>query len=121
MLDLNTIMIGTHQPKSLGEFYSKVFDKDPDWADGGWIGFEVGKVNFTIGEHSEVKGPSKEPQRIIINLETPDVKKEFERIKEAGAKVIKEPYKPSEEYDMWICTFADPDGNYFQLASPWKE
>ncbi|MEX2012822.1 MAG: VOC family protein, partial [Candidatus Levyibacteriota bacterium] len=70
-----------------------------------------------IGEHSGVKGKAKEPQRIIINLETNEVKEEFERIKSVGAKVIKEPY---EMEGAWIATFADPDGNYFQLMTPWK-
>ena len=42
---------------------------------------------------------------------------EFARIKKLGAKVIKEPYEMEK---MWIATFADPDGNYFQLMSPWK-
>jgi predicted lactoylglutathione lyase len=25
------------------------------------------------------------------------------------------------EGEMWIATFADPDGNYFQLMSPWEK
>ena len=128
MLNLNSIMIGTHQPKVLGEFYEKVFGKKPDMQDGGWYGWQIGSTFFNVGEHSEVKGTSKEPQRIIINLETSEVKKEFERIKKTGAKVIKEPYGmsaegksvPDEEGAMLIATFADPDGNYFQLMSPWE-
>ena len=45
------------------------------------------------------------------------MKDEFERIKAAGATVIKEPYEMG---DAWIATLADPDGNYFQLMSPWE-
>ena len=56
--------------------------------EGGWYGWLVGKTFFSIGNHSEVKGKSSEPQRIIVNLETDDVKGHFERIKEAGAEVI---------------------------------
>ena len=63
-------------------------------------------------------GQAKEPQRVILNFETPQVQEEFERVKAAGAKVVKEPY---ELQGMWIATFADPDGNYFQLMSPWEE
>jgi predicted enzyme related to lactoylglutathione lyase len=55
---------------------------------------------------------------VILNFETKEVKDEFERIKGAGATVVKEPY---EIEGMWIATFADPDGNYFQLMSPWEE
>ncbi|OGG09376.1 hypothetical protein A2154_01130 [Candidatus Gottesmanbacteria bacterium RBG_16_43_7] len=71
---------------------------------------------MTVGKHSEIKGVAKEPQRLIINFETNAVKKEFDRIKKLGAKVIAEPYQMM---DSWIATFADPDGNYFQLMSPW--
>lgn len=116
MLNLNSIMIGSHQPKVMIEFYKKVFDKAPDMSDGDWAGWQVGKCFFNIGEHSEVKGKAKEPQRIILNLETSEVKKEFERIKKLDTQVIKEPYEMS---GMWVATFADPDGNYFQLMSPW--
>ena len=38
-------------------------------------------------------------------------------MKGAGATVVAEPYRPDENSEMWIATFADPDGNYFQLAS----
>src|SRR5882724_119169 len=117
MLNLNSLMIGSAKPKELGDFYQKVFDKKPDMEDGGWYGWKVGNIFFSIGEHSEVHGESKEPARIIFNLETKEVKEEFERIKGVGAEVIKEPY---EMQGMWIATFADPDGNYFQLATPWE-
>jgi predicted enzyme related to lactoylglutathione lyase len=118
MLNLNSLMVGTDNPKVMSEFYQKVFDKDPDMVDGDNYGWQVGGCFFGIGEHSEVKGKSKEPSRIIINLETTEVQTEFDRIKEIeGVKVIKEPY---DMQGMMIATFEDPDGNYFQLMSPWE-
>ncbi|KKQ07356.1 MAG: hypothetical protein US19_C0048G0003 [Candidatus Daviesbacteria bacterium GW2011_GWB1_36_5] len=102
----------------MSEFYEKVLGKKADWQAGNWSGYQVGSTHLTIGEHSEVKGGAKEPQRILFNFETDDVKGEFERIKGLGTKVIKEPYAPDEAPEMWIATFADPDGNYFQLMSP---
>ena len=36
----------------------------------------------------------------------------------AGAVVIREPYNFDEYPDYWIATLADPDGNYFQLVTP---
>jgi predicted enzyme related to lactoylglutathione lyase len=32
--------------------------------------------------------------------------------------VVREPYTPDGMDDGYICTFADPDNNYFQLMSP---
>jgi predicted enzyme related to lactoylglutathione lyase len=119
MLNLNSLMIGTENPKEMAEFYEKVFDKKPDMADETYKGWSVGSTFFSIGEHSEVKGKAKEPQRVIFNLETDDIEGEFERIKGIGAEVIKEPYDAGE--GMMIATFADPDGNYFQLMPPWEE
>jgi len=110
-------MLGTRKPKVLADFYEKVLAKKADWSEKGWYGWKMGEVSFSIGEHSEVEGKAKEPQRIIFNLETKKVKEEFDRIKSAGARVIKEPYEMG---GMWIATFADPDGNYFQLMTPWE-
>lgn len=121
MLNLNSIMIGTNQPDVLGAYYEKIFEKKPDMHEGTWYGWQVGSGYFSVGEHSEATGPAKEPFRIICNFETEDVAGEFERIKKTGATVVKEPYAPDEASGMQIATFADPDGNYFQLMSPWKE
>ncbi len=52
----------------------------------------------------------------MLNFSTSDVRGEFERIKGVGAEVIAEPYEPGG--GMLMCSFADPDGNYFQLATP---
>ncbi len=119
MLNLNNIMLGTEDSKKLADFYEKILDKKPDMVDGeNWYGWSIGKTFFSIGNHSEVKGRSREPQRIIMNFETKDVKEEFERIEKLGAKVVKEPYDMG---GAWIATFEDPDGNYFQLMTPWEE
>lgn len=114
-------MVGSQKPKELAEFYEKVLDKKVDWSDGEWFGFKVGESFITIGPHSEVSDKAKEPQRMFLNYYTKEVKKEFERVKEIeGAKVVKEPYSPDES-KMMIATLEDPDGNYFQLATPWEE
>ncbi len=105
------------QPKVLAKFYEKVFGKKPDMEEGGYYGWLVGKTFFTVGEHSEAKGKAKEPARIMFNFETKEVKEEFERIKKiTGTTVVKEPYEMG---GHWITTLADPDGNYFQLMTPW--
>lgn len=112
-----TFTVFSEDPKKLSEFYKKVFQKDTDMAGGGFYGFAVGKSFIGFGPHSKVKGKNKTPERMFYNFEAADVKGEFKRIKDLGAKVIAEPYRMEE---TWIATFADPDGNYFQLMSPWK-
>jgi len=117
-LNLNSIMLGTSQPQVLGEFYEKVLGRPADMSEeGGWYMWQVGNCSLSIGEHSEVNGQSKEPARIILNFETKLVKEEFDRLKNAGITVIKEPYEMG---GGWIATLADSDGNFIQLMTPWE-
>ncbi len=121
-LNLNNIMLGSEDSTRLAEFYASVLGApDPDWSDeaNGWFGFQAGEGSLAIGPHSEVKGKNQQPGRIMLNFSTPDVKGEFERIKAVGAEVVAEPYEPGGG-GMLMCTFADPDGNYFQLVTPWS-
>lgn len=121
MLNFNSILISSENAKPLAEFYEKVFQKKPEMDDGGYIGFLVGTGFITIGPHDKVKGKNPGPERVLFNLETDDVKGEYERIKNLGAKTVAEPYNPGGVKDMWIATLADPDGNYFQLVTVWDE
>lgn len=117
MLNLNSVMIGTKQAAAMAAFYEKVLGKPADMVDrdNGFWGWQAGNGFISILEHSAMEGNTKDPGRVMINFETPQVKEEFERIKALGGKVIKEPYEIGEG---WIATLADLDGNYFQLMTP---
>ena len=122
-LNLNSIMLGSEDSKRLADFYTKVLGApNPEFSDeaSGWFGFQAGEGALVIGPHSEVTGRSQQPARIMLNFATSDVKSEFERIKSLGADVVAEPYEPGGGDGMLMCTFADADGNYFQLSTPWE-
>lgn len=121
MLNFNSILLSSKNPKKLTDFYKKVFEKKPDMEDDKYSGFLVGSCFLSIGPHDKVHGKNPNPERVLLNFETKDVKGEFERIKGLGAKVVAKPYQMAEEWDGWITTFADPDNNYFQLMSPWED
>jgi predicted enzyme related to lactoylglutathione lyase len=120
-VNLNSVLIGSEDPKRLAEYYRKLFG-EPVWDEGGYTSWRVGTGWVTVGAHDEVRGKSAHPGRVIWNIESPDVPADFERLKAAGATVVREPYLPGAPEDsdqqMWIATFADPDDNYFQLVSP---
>jgi predicted enzyme related to lactoylglutathione lyase len=119
-MNLNSVLIGTEDPRPLVEYYTRLFGA-PTGTANGYSWWQVGTGGFTIGEHSEVKGRNEMPGRMIWNIETADVKGEFDRLKAAGATIVKEPYAPGQPDDadeMLVATFEDPDGNYFQLVSP---
>lgn len=118
-LNLNSVLVSSEDPKPLYEFYTKIFG-DPVWDQDGFKSWEAGSGALTVGPHDKVKGKSKEPGRILFFFETADVEGEFARIKGLGASVIQEPYHPDPASEMTLATLEDPDGNYFQLASPWE-
>jgi predicted enzyme related to lactoylglutathione lyase len=116
-MNLNSILIGSENPQALKDYYTKIFGK-PAWEGDDFNSWQLGGGWVTVGPHDQVKGKNSDPGRVIWNIETSDVKGEFERLKAAGATVVREPYQPGEAAEMWIATFADPDNNYFQLNSP---
>ncbi len=117
MLNLNSVMIGTKKLKELADFYAKVLGEPAGMADdeNGFYGWQVGSTYFSLLDHSEMGGKTKDPGRIMLNFETSTVQEEFERIKSLGGVVIRAPYEMG---GGWIATLADPDGNYFQLVTP---
>jgi predicted enzyme related to lactoylglutathione lyase len=115
-VNFNSILIGSEDPQRLVEYYTKLFG-EPQMSEGDYTGWQLGSGFVTVGPHSEVKGKNPNPGRLIWNIETQDVKGEFERLVAAGAIVVREPYG-FEEMDGQIATLADPDDNYFQLMSP---
>jgi predicted enzyme related to lactoylglutathione lyase len=116
-VNLNGFLIGSEDPRRLADYYAKLFGA-PGWDEGGYTGWLIGSGGMTVGPHDQVKGKNTQPGRVIWNIESPDVKGDFERLKAAGATVVQEPYQPQDGADMWVATFSDPDDNYFQLMSP---
>jgi predicted enzyme related to lactoylglutathione lyase len=117
-VNFNSILIGSDDPQRLVDYYTRLFG-DPGWNEGGYTGWLIGSGSVTVGPHDEVHGKNQAPGRLIWNIESADVKGDFERFKAAGAIVVREPYGFGDDADQaQIATFADPDDNYFQLASP---
>jgi predicted enzyme related to lactoylglutathione lyase len=115
-MNFNNILIGSEDPGRLVEYYTRLFGKGRD--EGVYTGWQIGSGSITVGPHDQVHGKNAHPGRLIWNIESEDVKGDFERFKSAGATVIREPYSFEEAPGAWIATLADPDDNYFQLVSP---
>jgi len=116
-MDFNNILIGSEDPERLVEYYTRLLG-EPTMSEGGYTGWLIGRGFVTVGPHDQVHGPNAQPGRIIWNIETTDVKSQFERFVAAGAIVVREPYGFPEDPNALIATLADPDDNYFQLMSP---
>lgn len=118
---LESIMVGSQSAKKLATFYKdKIglkFGMVAEMGDKGEELYElkVGKgPSVYIVDHSKVKGKNKNSDRIILNLEVDDIKKEVARLKKAKVKQVQDTYHV-EGYG-WISTFEDVDGNYFQFV-----
>lgn len=115
-MNLSGIMIGSDNPQRLADYYRKLFGQ-PSNEEGGFTTWTIGSVYVSVGPHDQVKGKNAQPGRIIWNIESADVKGDFERLKASGASIVREPYQ-LEGWEGWIATLSDPDDNYFQLMSP---
>jgi len=116
-VNFNSILIGSADAQRLVDYYTKLFGA-PGFSDGGYTGWQLGSGFVTVGPHDQVNGKNAQPGRLIWNLETTDVAGDFERLKAAGAIVVREPYAFEPETAVSIATLADPDDNYFQLITP---
>lgn len=119
-MNLNSILIGSENPRALADYYTKLFG-EPGWDSDDFVGWQIGSGWLTVGPHDQVKGKNNQPGRVIWNIEAPDVEGEFERLKTAGAMVVREPYQIGDAPVGWIATLSDPDDNYFQLMSPMQD
>ena len=116
-MNFNSILIGSEDAQRLVDYYTKLFG-EPTFADGGYSGWQLGAGWVTVGPHDQVTGRNPQPGRLLWNIESADVRADFERLSTAGGIVIREPYSMGDEDSGLIATFADPDDNYFQLMSP---
>ncbi|MEX2267159.1 MAG: VOC family protein [Acidimicrobiia bacterium] len=112
---IGSLLIGSSQADAMKDWYRKAFDiKENDMG-----AFEFGAVQLFIEAHSEVSGATKEPARVIINLDVDDCRGLGQHLTGMGARFVRE--VEQEPFGL-IGTLADPDGNYVQIiqwgASP---
>jgi predicted enzyme related to lactoylglutathione lyase len=116
-MNLSSILVGSEDPGRLVGYYRRLFG-EPAFEGGGYTTWVLGSGAVTVGPHSEVHGRNAAPGRLIWNIESQDVRGDFDRLRAAGAAVVREPYEFEGMPGTWIATLADPDDNYFQLISP---
>src|SRR5207302_10782632 len=112
-MNFNSIMIGSEDPKRLVDYYTKFLGK-PAMSEGRYDGWQIGSGWITIGPHDEVKGKKPTPGRLILNIQSQDVKEDFEQLRAAGAQPLRQPYNVEESPANSIGAFADPPDNHSQ-------
>jgi catechol 2,3-dioxygenase-like lactoylglutathione lyase family enzyme len=114
MIDgVSGIIIWTGNLNRMVEFYRDILGFPVHSERPNFVAFEWGDMRLSIGTHSEVSGPIREPHRIMINFATGDIHNVYETLTEKGVRFIRPPER--EHWGGWVATFYDPDGNILQL------
>jgi predicted enzyme related to lactoylglutathione lyase len=106
------VNLTSEDPELLGSFYEDIVEL-PKREGMGEFAYAIGDATITIDGHSETRGKTREPQRVLIDFFGDDLAAEQARLEGRGVEFIR---KAGAEY--WggvISTFLDPDGNYCQL------
>ena len=111
-VDSLLLNVTSENPERLIKFYADIvgLPRNTDMGEGA---FMAGTTPFIVDGHSETKGPTKEPQRVLIDFFVDDLAAEQKRLEGQGVKFIRSAGK--EYWGGVISTFLDPDGNYVQL------
>ena len=99
--------------ETMCDFYERILGLTPVSKRPDHVAFQHGGFRLTLGVHSEVRGPAKDPLRAMINFAVADIEKTYLDLTDDGAVAIRAP--ELEPWGGWIATFSDPDGNTIQL------
>lgn len=107
------VVIWTDELERMVRFYRDTLGLPLHSLHEGFAAFRWGRMRLSIGLHSAVHGPARDPYRMMVNLGTRDIHGLYERLRERGVEFIRPPQR--EVWGGWVATFKDPDGNILQL------
>ena len=113
---IGAVLFHSEDPQRLVRFYRDVLGLEASFGGEDGAEFRVGGVRIGLWQHSEVHGPARDPDRVIVNFLVDDVIVEYERLREKGVEFINAPGR--EDWGgktVTLATFRDPDGNLLQL------
>ena len=110
------VNINSEQPEKMIGFYEAVVGLTPNYgvAPGAFMAGSSSFIALIIEGHSEIRGATKEPQRVLLNFAVSDLEAEQARLEAKGVRFIR---RSTHEPGVGLfATFVDPDGNYCQLV-----
>ncbi len=99
--------------ESMMRFYRDTLGLRPRSVKEDFINFEWGEVRLSVGIHRSLRGRSRDPLRIMVNLVVDDIHATYQRLIDAGTRFSRAP--EVEDWGGYVATFVDPDGNVLQL------
>lgn len=110
---IHSVLIWTEELSRLLPFYRDVLGLKPEMESEGFVFFQASSgAQLALGVHSEVRGRSRDPYRVMVDFQVDDCQAEYERLSKQGVEFIRTPGK---EDGVIIATLRDPDGNVLQL------
>ena len=106
---IGSLLVGSSNVEAMKQWYRDAFGITENEMGA----FDFGAVGLFIEEHTEVSGPTKEPARVIINLNVDDCRAIESHLNGLGG--VTWVRKVEQEDFGLIGTLADPDGNYVQI------
>jgi len=98
---------------AMARFYRDTLGLTPRSDKSDFINFDWNGLRLSVGVHAGVRGASREPLRVMLNLTVADIQAAHTRLAAAGVVFSRAP--EHEEWGGWVATFADPDSNILQL------
>ena len=86
-MNFNNILIGSEDAPRLVEYYTKLFG-EPAWPRAATPAGRSARASSRSGRTRRSTGATRAPGRLIWNIESHDVKGDFEKFKAAGAMVV---------------------------------
>jgi predicted enzyme related to lactoylglutathione lyase len=114
-VDQFVVNVNSEQPEKMIDFYGNVLGltNNPDFGPGAFMAGSSSFVALVIEGHSELKGATTEPARVLLNFFVPDLAAEQQRLQAQGVEfTLTGAVEPG---FGTISTFLDPDGNLCQL------
>ena len=99
--------------EAMARFYRDRLGLTPRTSKPDFINFDWGGVRLSVSVHDRVRGESRDPLRIMVNLAVDDIRAVHARLAGAGVAFTRPP--ETEDWGGQVASFLDPDGNLIQL------
>lgn len=110
------ISVAAERFDTMVAFYRDVLRLPVRGEKAGFVNFEFDDQRLTLATHSHVEGPTKDPNRVMVNFMTGTIDDDVEHLRSHGVEILR--HVERERWGGKVATFLDPDGNQIQLLQP---
>jgi lactoylglutathione lyase len=107
------VILWTDNLEAMAAFYRDVLRLPLHSVRPHFVAFQLGEARLSVGLHSQVHGPAKEPVRVTVNLNVAGIHAAYHDLVARGVTFLRPPER--EHWGGWVASFRDPDGNLLQL------